>query len=50
VDSEQRVLLHVATSKDATLASSVLARAGVDSYACVSTQQLVDELTAGPGP
>ncbi|HLL13257.1 MAG TPA: ATP-binding protein [Rubrivivax sp.] len=49
MDSEQRVLLHVATSKDATLASSVLARAGVDSYACVSTQQLVDELTAGAG-
>ncbi|HLL19274.1 MAG TPA: HAMP domain-containing sensor histidine kinase, partial [Rubrivivax sp.] len=49
MDLEQRVLLHVATSKDATLASSVLARAGVESQACTSTQNLVEELDAGAG-
>jgi len=49
VDLEQRVLLHVATSKDATLASSVLARAGVESHACTSAEQLVAELAVGAG-
>ncbi len=49
MNTEQRVLLHVATSKDARLAGAVLSRAQIQSQACVGMQQLIDELNTGAG-
>jgi PAS domain S-box-containing protein len=46
---EQRLLVLVPTSKDATLTASVLGRAGVACVCCADLVQLCQELEAGAG-
>ena len=45
----QRVLLRLATPKDAELTATVLTRAGIAADACPGVGELVDELTQGAG-
>ena len=49
LNSENRILLRTATSKDALMASGVLAHAGLEAFACPDTPTLVRELAAGAG-
>lgn len=47
--NEQRVLLRTATGKDATLARTVLERAGMHAHACASVEELAREFERGAG-
>lgn len=49
MDTGQRVLLKVATSRDAVLASSVLTRAGLAGVVCRDLGQLIEEFARGAG-
>lgn len=44
-----RVLLRTATSKDAAMATAVLARAGIEAEVCISLHALVQEIARGAG-
>lgn len=46
---EQRILLRVATSKDATLAGGVLARAQIEAHPCAGMTELIAEFRDGAG-
>jgi len=48
-DLEGRVLLRVATARDARMTRDVLARAGVDAWACADMAELIRELARGAG-
>ena len=47
--SGHRVLLRLATARDAEMSVAVLARAGIAAKACADLDQLVDELPRGAG-
>ena len=47
--SAERVLLRLATSKDAELTRAVLARAGIEGVACAGLGEVVDQLAEGAG-
>ena len=49
MDVEQRILLRVATSKDATLAAEVLARAQIHALPCSGMAELIAEFRVGAG-
>ena len=46
---DQRLLMLLATVRDATMTREVLARADIDAHACASPQDLAHELTTGAG-
>lgn len=48
-DAERRILLRVATARDATMACEVLARAGMQAQVCASMAELIAELPRGAG-
>ncbi|MET0517469.1 MAG: hybrid sensor histidine kinase/response regulator, partial [Burkholderiaceae bacterium] len=48
-DAEQRVLLLMATARDAKMSRDVLARSGIEALACAGAPQLVAELRRGAG-
>lgn len=48
-DAEKRILLRVASARDATMAREVLARAGLQAQDCDSTAGLIAELIHGAG-
>jgi signal transduction histidine kinase/ActR/RegA family two-component response regulator len=48
-ETELRVLLDVATSRDAIMARAVLSRAGIEAFVCADVDQLIDEFRRGAG-